>query len=87
MSKENSKIKLIDDLIKEKGRKGIRVLFFFKMLKTKLKEEISKNFSGKSINEDVLNDICIKKARKMAKLKKFPNESDVMELIEEITRK
>jgi len=85
MSEENSKIKLIDDLIKEK-KEGIRVLFLFKILKTKFKEEIRKNFPGKSINEEVLNDICIKKAREMAKLKKYPSKSDVMKLLEEITR-
>jgi hypothetical protein len=47
MSEENSKVKLIDDLIKEK-KEGIRVLFLFKILKTKFKEEIRKIFQAKA---------------------------------------
>lgn len=83
MSKVSSrKIIEIDDLIQKGGKEGVRLLLLFKLLKTRVEEEVRTRYPTAIIEEKTLDKICIQRAYELTKLKKErPTEKDFEELL------
>ena len=86
MSKNfSNKMSELDDLINKHGKNGLRALLVFKLLKTKLSEEVKSNNPYAIIDENILNSICVKKAQQLVKLgKDKPTEKDFEELLSKL---
>lgn len=68
----------IKSFILKHNRKGIRILFLFKFLKT----EVSKKFDMSTISEEQLNRVCMEKAVAIFNLgRNKPTEDDIKEIL------
>ena len=82
-----NKLSKIDELIKKHGKKGLGLLIMFKLVKSRLIDEINEEHYDEEIeiNEDELNELCINKAKQiMEKKKDHPTEGDIKELLSRI---
>ena len=78
----SNKLDEINNLIQKHGIIGARLLFLFKLLKTKVKEMVERSYSTVIIEEETLNRLCIQKAQKLVKLGKDElTEKDIKELL------
>ena len=79
-----NKLSKINELIKKHGKKGLGLLIMFKLVKSRLIDEINEEHYDEviEINEDELNELCINKAKQiMEKKKDQPTEEDIKELL------
>jgi hypothetical protein len=72
------KLNEIIDLIQKHGKTGARLLFLFKLLKVRVREEVKRIYPNAIIDEESLNRLCIQKAQELTNLcKDRPTEEDI----------
>lgn len=71
--------------MQEQGKEALRLLFVFKLVKSKLKEKIEEEHEAGEINERDLNELCIKKSKELIERgDKDLTEKDIQKLIQDI---
>lgn len=72
----------IEDLIQKTGKRGMRLLVLFKLLKVKVKERIRQRYPSAIVEEKTLDKLCIQKAHELTKLRREnPTEKDLEDLL------
>jgi len=76
------KLNELDELVKEHGKNGLRLLILFRLLKSKVNLVLQKGYPTPTFSEADLNQICLSKAYELLKLgKDEPTEEDIRELL------
>ena len=84
MHDTSTKLAKIDELIRNHGVKGLKVLFLFKLLKIELRKILQEQqrVSLNQFNEKTLERVCLDKARQLVKLgRENPTLEDIQELL------
>jgi len=72
----------MDELVKEYGKDGTRLLVLFRLLKSKVTLEFQQYYPNLTLNETVLNYLCIARAYELMELRKDdPTEKDIRDLL------
>mgnify|MGYP000162012213 CR=1 FL=1 len=77
-----TKVDRLDRLIRKHGKKGLRLLIIFKLLKMEIMKKLKRRHLHIKIDEKQLNDICIRKAAQIIKRGgDNPTEKDIKYII------
>lgn len=78
LSDTSTKISKIGNIVKGHKKEGLHPLIAFKLIKSRLKDEIVKKYGEKVKFTEDLNEFCIKRAREIVdKGKDNPSEDDI----------
>ncbi len=88
-NKHSHTFKKFNELVRKKGEKGLKLFIIFKTVKSKVIDELDKDYDSEKLENsmDNINSQCIELSREIfSKGGEEPTEDEIRKIIEEIIK-